>query len=168
MGIKPTFTRADIDRDLDAFREKVESDLFKILAYVGEEFVKEARQMTKADGGFGDITGNLRSSIGYFILKDGKIVKENLKGSAGIGKSAARIALNGVEKRDGYQLVGVAGMDYASKVESKGLNVISVQADTAIINLERILDKYADSLNKIGVSMERFSDDGETVSTTFR
>jgi hypothetical protein len=42
-------------------------------------------------------------------------------------------------------------MDYASYVESKGFNVISSQADLAVINLEKSWEQYAqnrDLLNK--------------------
>ena len=104
--------------------------------------------MTKSQGGFGDVTGNLRSSIGYFILKDGKIIIENrklsTKGTDKItGYGAAIHLLNEVQKITGYQLIGVAGMGYAAYVESLGYNVITIQADVALINLKTILRKAA-------------------------
>jgi hypothetical protein len=153
MGIKPLFTKASVNQDLTEWREKVEADLVKILGYVGNKFVKDARLMTKAEGGFGDDTGNLRASIGYFILKDGDVIKENLKGKAE-GKIAAQSVLSTIDKKSGYQLIGVAGMSYASEVESRGFNVISYQADTALIDLDRMLRKYASKLSKMGISFE--------------
>lgn len=164
MGITPKFKQSDIQGDLNKFEAQVEADLVSILAYVGNKFRRDARNMTKADGGFADVTGNLRASIGYFILKDGAVLKESLKGKAA-GKTAARNVLNSVEKKSGYQLVGVAGMDYASEVESRGLNVITAQADAAIINLDRLLSKYASKLGKMGF---RIDSSGNVVSTAFR
>jgi len=109
------------------------------MQYTGEQFVKDARQMKKSDGGFGDVTGNLRSSIGYFILKDGQIIKSNLKGKAS-GKSAAQQFVETLPKKMGFQLIGIAGMNYASTVESKGKNVISIQAEAALIDLKDLLN----------------------------
>lgn len=164
MGITPQFTKALVHQDLIKWREKVEDDLVKILGYVGNKFVREARLMTKAEGGFDDDTGNLRASIGYFILKDGDVIKENLKGKAE-GKNAAKNVLSTIEKKSGYQLVGVAGMSYASEVESRGYNVITFQADTALIDLERMLRKYASKLSRLGIS---FENSGDSVITEMR
>lgn len=46
--------------------------IIKQLSYIGEECVKTARE----NGSYNDITGNLRSSIGYVVLHDGKPVKQ--------------------------------------------------------------------------------------------
>jgi len=56
-----------------------------------------------------------------------------------------------VKVKHGYQLIGVAGMDYASYVESMGYNVISAQSVVAIEGLEKSLLKFKDRLNKKGV-----------------
>jgi hypothetical protein len=169
MGIKPKFTKEDIRKDLNKFRQKVEDDLVQILHYVGMKFIKEARDMTKSEGGFDDDTGNLRSSIGYFILKDGQIIEENLKTIAGRkfklteeGKIQARSTLQNVPSTDGYQIVGVAGMDYASKVESKGYNVITKQSLTALVNLDKLLKRYVSRMNAMGIS---FDVTGDVVQT---
>lgn len=171
MGIKPRFSQPEIKQDLNLVRQKIERDLMKILQFTGEEFVKEARLMGKGEGGFGDVTGNLRSSIGYFILKDGEVISENLRIQSGStlqkvteeGKSAARRVVSGIDKGNGYQLVGVAGMDYASHVESKGYNVISSQADLALVNIGSRLKKYAARMNSMGFKMT-----SDSVITKFR
>lgn len=160
MGIKLVTNRQDIKRDIKSFQEKVENDLITILQYVGEKFVKEARNMTWEQGGFEDDTGNLRSSIGYFILKDGIIINDNTEGTSQ-GISAAQHIFSQVEKNNGYQLIGVAGMKYASEVESRGYNVITVQADTALVNLDKLLKRYASKLSRMGVS---FEDSGNSVT----
>lgn len=135
MALKVTFDmRASLMEQM-AIARQVEEDIIRSMHFAGETFVKDARLMTKAQGGFGDITGNLRSSIGYFILKDGEVIHENLTGTPE-GKSTARTQLYLVEKRKGLQLVGMAGMNYASAVESRGLNVISFQADICLVDLD--------------------------------
>jgi hypothetical protein len=59
-----------------------------------------------------------------------------------------------VPQKEGYQLIGVAGMDYASHVESKGYNVITSQGDIALVNIERLLNKFKDRMNKKGANMD--------------
>jgi hypothetical protein len=98
------------------------------------------------EGGFGDVTGNLRSSIGYFIVKDGKVIKENVKLSdkgtdRHSGISQAKTFIQGIKESDGLRIYGVAGMEYAQEVESRGLNVITVQADLAVIELKGMLSQ---------------------------
>jgi hypothetical protein len=113
-----------------------EADIIRVMHYAGEKFVTDARGMSKAAGGFGDVTGNLRSSIGYFILRNWEVIDSNLTGTP-VGQLAARIVIDIVGRKPGLQFIGVAGMEYASHVESRGLNVISMQADTCIIDLEK-------------------------------
>jgi hypothetical protein len=52
-----------------------------------------------------------------------------------------KTAIQDVVKPKGFQLIGVAGMNYASHVESKGYNVISYQADVCMVNLGVSLEK---------------------------
>ena len=131
---------------LDDFYKKAEQQLIQALEYVGEGFVADARNMRKEDGGFGDVTGNLRSSIGYFITKDGQVIKENVKMSRrgsdrATGLDTAKTFLANIKDNQGLRIYGVAGMDYAEEVESRGLNVITYQADLAIIELKEILNE---------------------------
>jgi hypothetical protein len=147
MGLIPKFTNADIQRQIERSYNVIERAIVGLFDMVGEEFVTEARNMTKEEGGFGDVTTSLRSSIGYFILKDGVIIKQDLTGnSAGI--IAAKALLATLPKKDGYMLVGVAGMDYASAVESKGMNVITLQKDVALVSLDRKIDKLMNKLSQ--------------------
>lgn len=97
------------------------------LNYVGLECVKEARQ----NGKYTDRTGNLRSSIGYAILEDGKPIKksgfERVKATAADaqGQSEALITRLAATYNTGLVLVVVAGMDYAAYVEARGYNVLN-------------------------------------------
>lgn len=137
MGI--TLNLGQVKITTKKFVGEVEDKMIMVMQYTGEQFVKDARKMERSQGGFGDVTGNLRSSIGYFILKDGQILKSNLKGKAS-GKSAAQQFVESLPIKMGLRLVGIAGMNYASLVESKGKNVISIQAEAALIDLKDMLN----------------------------
>lgn len=136
MAIRLDYSSAKISAK--KFVGDMEDKMIMVMKYTGEQFVKDAREMKRSSGGFGDVTGNLRSSIGYFILKDGQIIHSNLRGKAS-GKSAASKFVDSLPKQSGLHLVGVAGMEYASMVESKGRNVISIQAEAALIDLKDML-----------------------------
>lgn len=101
---------------------------------------------TPVHGDYADQTRNLRGSIGYFILKGGAVVNYgfgNDEQHSAKGEAAARTAVQGVQKKSGYQLVFVAGMDYASYVESKGYNVITSQAYMITLDLTSAFKAYA-------------------------
>ena len=51
--------------------------------------------------------------------------------------------LTRVETLGGYQLIGVAGMDYASYLESKGFNVITSQSVIALESVEKSVRAFA-------------------------
>lgn len=136
MGITLKLGQAKITTK--KFVGEMEDKMIMVMKYTGEQFVKDARNMKKSEGGFGDVTKNLRSSIGYFILKDGQILHDNLRGKAS-GKSAARQFVESLPKKMGLQFIGIAGMNYASILESKGMNVISIQAEAALIDLKDLM-----------------------------
>jgi len=93
---------------------------------VGEECINYAR----IHGSYIDQTGNLRSSIGYAVLDDGREisvkgfeqVKEGAKGVRS-GKQFLKEIMS--RHRNGIVLIVVAGMDYAAEVESRGRDVIA-------------------------------------------
>jgi len=141
MALKRRFKDDHIINRLKLELHAVENDLIEQLAYIGEAAVKDAKDMKKSQGGFGDISGNLRSSIGYFVLKDGRVLRQGLSGKPE-GIDAALKALENVPRIAGLQLILVAGMDYAGAVESKGYNVITVQGDLAVVNVEKMVRQY--------------------------
>lgn len=109
----------------DQYEKNVRRAIINILQYVGEACVREAR-----DGGtYTDQTGNLRSSIGYVIVSDGKIVsrgdtKQYKDGAEGVAESQ-KFLTQLAKEYDGITLIVVAGMKYAAYVESKGYNVLT-------------------------------------------
>lgn len=127
MGITANFNINDIDATFKALLAEVDRQVIESLTRVGEEAVKLAK-LIPPERGFTDRTGNLRSSIGYVVLVDGKPVNVAFAavkgGHAGVNEGQ-RLALQVGSKTEGYALVVVAGMNYAVHVESKGRDVLT-------------------------------------------
>lgn len=146
---------------LEDYEKEVEQYYLSRLAEAGESAVVEA--VTK--GWYQNITGNLRSSIGYVIGYEGKVIKEGgfhkvqgrgenfqrvtfttrngkqvdfwAKGKYGDGSEGSRkgleLARSMVSRTQGYSFVIVAGMEYASYVNSKGYDVM----DSAKLDIKK-------------------------------
>lgn len=99
--------------------------LIRTMQYIGERVLNAARSTNS----YKDQTGNLRSSIGYVIAIDGKIVyqsdfktvKKGREGSSEGSKFVKRLARKFPE---GVCLIVVAGMNYAYWVKKKGYDVL--------------------------------------------
>jgi hypothetical protein len=126
-GLKALFTTKQIENVLDQRRKEYDERAINVLAYQGEQFINRARTIST----YIDRTGNLRSSIGYLILRDGQVVTRNFAGSSKAntieGKSVGLAYANEIAQLypKGYVLIGVAGMRYAAYVETKGYDVIT-------------------------------------------
>ena len=74
---------------------------------VGEKFINDA----KSERTYKDRSGNLRASIGYFVLKGDVILNYKIEGKP-IGVQAAKDLLKAIvqrfRKRDTIRLIGVA------------------------------------------------------------
>lgn len=135
-GLTPLWKKSDIRKLLDKLGERAEFVIMDLLQRTGEEFVKIAR----LEGNYIDHTGNLRSSIGYVIVKDGSIVGRNfqLSEQAGTDKQTGKregeqLAMDLVKTfTKGYVMIGVAGMKYAVFVEAmENKDVLTRAADKA-------------------------------------
>ncbi len=142
MGIKLVTKFPDIQKRLDEEVEKQKRLIVSQYAYVGESCIREAR----IAGSYIDQTGNLRSSIGYVIVMDGKVLKssgfEKVKdGKQGIrvGETYARSLV--AQFPAGIALIVVAGMNYAAAVESRGRNVLTSAALLANEMVPQIMKK---------------------------
>lgn len=126
MALKRNTSQREIDQHLQNEIAKAEEKLVKALHRVGMECLTEARNQ----GEYIDQTGNLRSSIGYVILKDGMLIDTSdfakVK-DGGEGQRIGKIRLTELSQKfpNGYVLIMVAGMNYAAYVEAKGRNVLS-------------------------------------------
>lgn len=104
--------------------------------YVGESCIAQARTWQNQVNPYTDRTGNLRSSVGYIIVENGKIVGKssfNVVKQGGIGKSeGVNFAQSLVSQfPTSIVLICVAGMKYATYVADKGYDVIDSAEDLA-------------------------------------
>lgn len=137
VSLVPKWDKKQIKKYLDERKRRIDAAIMLNLQRVGEEFVKNSRD----NNTYKDRTGNLRSSIGYVIIRNGRQIEQNFetkKGPNGNGKdgqrNAKKIVRQAVKKYPkGFVLIGVAGMNYAAAVEARGFDVISlgsIQAET--------------------------------------
>ena len=146
MPVKLTTPRSAFDMAIDEFTEQAENAIINILMYVGESCITEARD----NGSYMDQTGNLRSSIGYVVVNNGKIVGmkvgEQVKdGTEGKGKAESYMTRLASEHSTGICLSVVAGMNYAVYVEGRGKNVLS----SAELLAERMVPQMLEQLGFI-------------------
>jgi hypothetical protein len=168
IKIKPRFTDAQIKALLKGKLEIIINAYIQRLRYIGEEFVKNARE----SGSYTDRTGNLRNSIGYVILRDGEQIEVNFKRSvspqqpdAAKGDDAQKVPdktdENGVDTGlakameiaekfpKGLALICVAGMNYAAAVESLGFDVISSSSIIARDHLVKAIESIYKKVQKL-------------------
>ncbi len=123
MGIRQVTPPHEVNRYLeDEIKRRVQV-IINTLNRVGMQCVKVARDISKPNT-FLDQTGNLRSSIGYAVLIDGKIDKMSSFGPVKNGTEGKKTGVNLINElaqkySRGIVLVVVAGMNYASYVETK-------------------------------------------------
>lgn len=116
-------------RKLKAWVGRKINDIVDFLIFrmqqIGEECVKIAREPHAND--YNDITGNLRSSIGYVILYNGKVVfggeSKQISGKHGDGAQGVEQGQKVLKTLQGNYPTGVvlivcAGMSYAAYVEN--------------------------------------------------
>ena len=139
MPLIPAFSQGSINRKVDRFVVNIEQRIIWALAMAGESFVNDARNTQT----YQDQTGNLRSSIGYIIARDGIIIQENVEGKPE-GKAKAREVAREVlrENTKGFILIVVDGMEYAAAVESKGYDVITGSIPAAKALLKKKIKEY--------------------------
>ena len=148
MAIKAQFTKNDVRKRFDDFLKEVERAQIEALERLGEQCVTHARDIP-ADVGFADRTGNLRSSIGYVIFKDGQAIRQNyeqvLEANEGI-QAGQRLAEEVGSNTKGICLVVTAGMNYATYVEAKGRDVLASAETLAQRELPKVLQDLIDDV----------------------
>ena len=151
--LTPLWNRGDVKRFYQRFGiEPAEVRIYNLLLRAGEEFVKLAREK----GQYQDHTGNLRSSIGYVIVKDGKIIHQDYQTSnrgtdRATGKMrAAQMAQElALIHNKGYVLIGTAAMKYAAAVEAlENKDVVTFAATEMEEFVRRMSRRLFDKLNK--------------------
>lgn len=155
VSLVPKFTRAEIAAFMEQQQQRIFDAVLLRLRRIGEQFVKDARE----NGTYKDRTGNLRSSIGYVILRDGVQLYDNFRrfpGQEGKGKSkgegmdTARKVIEEIKAKfpRGFVLICVAGMDYAAAVESRGLDVLTASSIAAEVSLKKAIKDIQSKISK--------------------
>ena len=153
MALKSDFNEARSMKDVKKQKETLYQKIINAFITAAEDFITNAREQAQSHeaGQYEDVTANLRNSIGYYLYYNGKLVigkepgtyagkvKEG-KLSTGEIASINKQAIQDVVKPTGFQMILIAGMNYASYVESKGYNVISYQADVFMVDLAGYLE----------------------------
>lgn len=148
MGIKPNFSKSDIDKRFSKFLDAIVKRQIERMQYLGEECTKIAKSIPP-EIGFMDQTGNLRSSIGYVVFKDGVAVHTQYSGSAeGIDAGQDLAKKVGAKYRNGVALVVTAGMDYAIRLEAKGRDVLTSAENFAKQELPKMVKELKLNINK--------------------
>lgn len=124
---------SEVQAAIQAEAERVKMLTIRALAYLGEKCVIEARDRSPEESWF-DQTGNLRSSVGYVISHNGKIVQyssfQQVKNGSEGKRTGKEFATELIKKYStGYALVVVAGMNYAEYVEAMDNKVVLASAE---------------------------------------
>ena len=112
----------------ERLQDRTDEVIKTLLARAGEEFITLARSIRT----YKDRTGNLRSSTGYAIFKDGRRVGSGVF-NANVGEPGKKDGEKGVTA--GEQMARAVGrthskgMSYAAAVEAKGYDVVTHSAD---------------------------------------
>ena len=157
MPIKQKTPMSEIDASLRRGVGKIIEAYIYRLSAIGEEVVNHARSLPSSPQtmagkphkpNYIDWTSNLRSSIGYVISVDGRIVNQggfhSELGDQGKKKGAAFAKQLVRRFPKGICLIVVAGMEYASYVSAKGYDVL----DSSELLAEQLVPKM---LRKLGL-----------------
>lgn len=119
--------------------------LIDIIYYTGESGLRVAR----LNGSYTDRTGNLRSSIGYVIVRDGRVIDtviyESDRGtdkSTGVKQGADFLKELAGKYNNNVELIVGAGMEYSGYVSDKGYDVLdSSEAEVKRLFLRLLKEK---------------------------
>ena len=147
-GFKANFSMGDVHNHMADYAVRVHRATVKVLEYIGEQCVKLAREK----GTYNDITGNLRNSIGYVLVKNGSIISKNFEAKVeskvvssangkGILEGEALAAELASRAGKGYALIVVAGMHYAHYVETLNKDVLDSAERWANEQVPRLMQR---------------------------
>jgi hypothetical protein len=117
-GIRMVTPVKEITKYLGVELEKDQRKIATMLVYVGEQCLTDARNK----GSYTDQTGNLRNSIGYVVLLNGRVFSAKQSERPETQSLLAEVI---PQFQNGIALIVAAGMEYAGYVEARGFNVIT-------------------------------------------
>lgn len=128
--------------------ERIEQVVVRNLSFVGESCLTAARSTNS----YKDRSGNLRSSTGYVIVKNGKIINQIIHAAGSgddrkTGVSEGEKFMREIVRQfpEGIALIVVAGMNYAGYVSAKGYDVL----DSAELLAEQLVPQLMTQLGFI-------------------
>lgn len=128
--------------------ERIEQVVVRNLSFVGESCLTAARSTNS----YKDRSGNLRSSTGYVIVKNGKIINQVIHAAGSgddrkTGVSEGEKFMREIVRQfpEGIALIVVAGMNYAGYVSAKGYDVL----DSAELLAEQLVPQLMTQLGFI-------------------
>ena len=136
MGItfkNPQVVQNRIRVVFDTIDQRIHRTLFEM----GTRCIEQARKLTEITWmgkTYNNQTGNLRSSIGFVIARNGVEVEfngftppEGYAGTADTGPETGLLLARSVSETitSGWSMVVVAGMDYAAELETKNYDVLT-------------------------------------------
>ena len=131
-------TPAEIEQVQKEMYDEVDRQTLEAFKLVLAEALKIQRAKMRIDGGYNDQTGQLRSSTGGIIYRDGKVLYEDFELSP-YGTDKAPGMKEGREKAfaelresRGWGITIVAGMEYASWVQSRHSLSVLIDAELEI------------------------------------
>lgn len=144
MGIRQITPQSEVESYIDTKVEHLREAVIYSFQYVGEAALTQAREWRSQQHPYTDRTGNLRSSVGYIIVDEGRIVgksgfsavNQGQEGS-GEGEKFARSLASKFTK--GISLIFVAGMSYAAYVSARGYDVNESAEDLASLLVPKFL-----------------------------
>ncbi|MBS4062472.1 MAG: hypothetical protein KG029_18900 [Bacteroidetes bacterium] len=156
MAIRNKGNLSELKARMNAVKVRIDRAIFFRLSFIGEKLVNYARSIT-ADIGYTDQTGNLRSSTGYIIVKDGIVLKsdfDEIQGPVASIIDGKSVGLNhaisiALKHPVGYVLIVVAGMDYAFAVESRGKDVLTTTEYLANEEIPKELRKLREQIKRM-------------------
>lgn len=125
MPIRQTTPQSQVNAYIEDRINRIKQAIIYNFCAIGEKVRNEAIE----HGSYTDRTKNLRSSVGYVVVVDGRVYRIGSFGKSdgnndgkSTGQSYARRLAMKFPK--GIVLIVVAGMNYASYVSAKGYNVL--------------------------------------------
>lgn len=143
MPIEQLTPMSEVEDYLETQIERLRNVAIRNLAYVGERCITASR----IGGSYTDQTGNLRSSTGYTLIEDGRIINVGgfeIERKGGDGAKSGETYAKKIASKypKGLVLIVVAGMNYAAYVSAKGYDVL----DSAELLAEQLVPELMKKL----------------------
>lgn len=157
-GFSAAFGKGEVHNTFAEYALRIHRAIETVMQFIGEECVRIAREQ----GTYNDITGNLRNSVGYVLVRNGDIICKNFEervaskvvdAANGKGILQGQVLAEELAKRftKGYALIVVAGMHYAHYVESLNKDVLDSAERYALQRVPKLMQMLKTQIYKNAV-----------------